>query len=137
MDNGERLCPKCGSPISWVEEARRRDRIYVIAVHYEGYSRDSRGKVKVKRRKCYLGPKGEYVYVSRTHYMEGLVLRGLHDRRRILDYLEALASHLAEKSHEIPRPTLKALARKLESLAHKLQEIAETGVELNDNSRYR
>jgi len=62
--------------------------VYYYAVHV---FKDSSGKRRVK--KCYLGPE-EYEYVSRLHAKEGLTLKGLRDRQRALEYLDALISYL-------------------------------------------
>jgi len=74
------ICPRCGRPISWIEIRRVANREYVYAIHY------SRGK----RDQCYLGPKGDYVHVTTTHRREGLVLKGLSDPNRVIEYFERL-----------------------------------------------
>jgi len=87
-------CPRCGQEYSYLERHRKGGRVYVVAVHYEGYVK-AEGKVRKKVRKCYLGPEGSYDYVSRLHAREGLVLRGASDHERALAYLDALISYLA------------------------------------------
>ena len=48
--------------------------------------------MRKKTRECYLGSE-EYDYVTVTHEREGLVLRGLSDSDRALEYLDALISY--------------------------------------------
>lgn len=35
------VCPRCGSPISWIERYRKGGRVYYVAVHYLGYTKGS------------------------------------------------------------------------------------------------
>ncbi len=79
-------CPRCGRRVVRVRERRIGNRVYLYAVHYEGG----------RKRECYLGPKDRYEYVSRLHERENLALRGLVDKFRAIQYLESLASFLAE-----------------------------------------
>ena len=90
-------CPRCGAPVSYFEEHRRGDRVYVVAVHYEGYDRET-GRKRV--RKCYLGPKNSYAYVTQMHEREGLVLKGMGDRDRVLEYLDAIIHYLETLEYE-------------------------------------
>ena len=90
-------CPRCGAPVSYFEEHRRGGRVYVVAVHYEGYNKETRKK---RVRKCYLGPKGGYAYVTQTHEREGLVLKGMRDRDRVLEYLDAIIHYLETLEYE-------------------------------------
>ena len=78
------ICPRCGRPISWIETRRVANREYVYAIHY------SRGK----RDQCYLGPSSGYVYATTTHRREGLVLKGLNDPNRVLEYFEILLKRI-------------------------------------------
>ena len=80
-------CPRCGRPISWFETRRVGNREYDYAAHYNS-------KKKSKRDLCYLGPKGRYVYVTKTHEKEGLILKGLSDPNRVLEYLEILLKRI-------------------------------------------
>ena len=95
------ICPRCGRPISYFEKHKRGDRTYIIAVHYLGYSKDSKGRIKKRVKKCYLGPEEAYEYVTRTHAKEGLVLRGLIDRDRVLSYLDSIIDYLERNPQEI------------------------------------
>jgi len=96
--------------VSWLETRLHSGREYVYAVHEE---RGSDGKSR--RRVCYLGPKGGYEYVSKLHEREGLVLRGLLDGSRALDYLERLVEYLEERAEEgaIDVERLRKLASRL------------------------
>jgi len=77
------ICPRCGRPISWYETRRIGNREYVYAAHYQKSKRS-------KRDLCYLGPTDGYVLVTATHKKEGLVLKGLNDPNRVLEYLGIL-----------------------------------------------
>jgi len=88
-----RLCPRCGLPFSYLERHVVGGRVYFYAVHY--YGRDECGRKRV--RKCYLGPVF-YVYGSKTHEREGLILRGLIDSERILNYLDAIINYFKRSS---------------------------------------
>jgi hypothetical protein len=50
------ICPRCGQKYDYLEERQRGGNIYLYAIHvtWEGGKR--------KLRKCYLGPKGQYIY---------------------------------------------------------------------------
>ena len=118
-----RICPRCGEPFSYLE--RHRDKVsgktYYYAVHYMGYSRTSSGKIRKKVRKCYLGPE-YYDYVTLTHEREGLVLRGMLDRDRVLSYLDALIGFLNRVRMD---PGLASeLAAKFRLIADRLEEAA-------------
>jgi len=116
--SSERLCPRCGQEYSYLERHRKGGRVYVVAVHYEGYVK-AEGKVKKKVRKCYLGPEGCYDYVSRLHAREGLVLRGASDHERALAYLDALISYLSRV--ELDRTLAESLAERFIKLAEALR----------------
>jgi len=73
--------------------------------------------------KCYLGPR-IYDYVSRLHSHEGLVIKGLSDPERILDYLDAIINYIKELPALDPglAKKIKARARKLLQQLNELQE---------------
>jgi hypothetical protein len=50
------LCPRCGQIYSWLDHLRIGNNTYTYAVHYLG---------KWRRKKCYLSPKYQYIYVSK------------------------------------------------------------------------
>jgi len=77
------ICPRCGRPISWFETRRVGNREYVYAAHYQ------KGK-RGRRDLCYLGPTDGYVLVTATHRREGLILKGLNDPDRVLEYFGIL-----------------------------------------------
>jgi hypothetical protein len=83
------VCPRCGLPYNYVERNRVGERVYLYAVHFEEAVVD--GKVRKRRRRCYLGPAGAYEYVSKLHFREGLLLYGLAVEDRAVRYLESLA----------------------------------------------
>jgi len=89
---GRLVCPRCGGFISWVERRRVGNRIYYYAVHVIDSKRVC-GKIVRRIRKCYLGPE-KYVYVSKLHSIEGLVLRGLVDNYRLVEYLETITKYV-------------------------------------------
>lgn len=112
------ICPRCGVKINWIERRRVGDSIYYYAVHET--------KIEGKRhiRKCYLGPE-TYEYVSRTHAREGLVLRGLLDSDRVLDYLDAIIAYL--EANPLEPQVARHLAVKFKLLAERLEKFgAET-----------
>jgi hypothetical protein len=80
-------CPICGDIIDSIERRPTESNVYLYAVHLEKEG----GKWRV--RKCYLGPESQYIYVSKFHEREGLVLRGLMDFDRALEYLERLKEY--------------------------------------------
>jgi len=51
-----KTCPRCGLPISYMERRKVGSRVYIYAVHYEGYERGPNGRPRPKLRRCYLGP---------------------------------------------------------------------------------
>jgi len=111
-------CPRCGSPISWIETQRKGDRVYYVAVHYAGYTKVG-GKVRKRIKKCYLGPE-VYEYVSRTHQNLGVVLEGAVVDRRVLHYLDAFITALSKA--ELDKPTLVEIVSKLRYLTSRLEE---------------
>ena len=62
--------------------------MHLYTVHYLGYE-----KVRKKTREYYLGPEESYEYVSKTHFREGLVFRGMIDFERALAYLDAIINY--------------------------------------------
>jgi len=118
-------CPRCGGEISWVESQDKGGRVYYYAVHYMGYSKVG-SKIKKKVRRCYLGPE-LYEYVTKTHTREGLVLKGLADGDRALEYLGVLINYLS--SIELDKQLAKELSAKLKQLADRLEKYAEKETE--------
>ena len=78
----KKFCPRCGQPYSYVEEIDIGGRSYLYAVHY---IKDESGKRRKKR--CYLGPKEGYEYVSKTH---DITFYGLDREDRYIKYLEEI-----------------------------------------------
>jgi len=103
------FCPRCGAK-GWIQSKRIGGREYYYCVHYE----------KGKRRYCYLGPK-VYDYATRTHLREGLVLRGLYDEERIIDYLDSIISYLERAQLKLKPELAKQIADRLESIVKKLR----------------
>ena len=118
------ICPVCGRPIDWIERARKGNQVYLYAVHYLGYEKTPKGKIKKKVEKCYLGPERAYIYVTKTHLRDGLVLRGAHDRERLLEYLEAIIRGLNRAALDVSPEFLRDLAERLRSLADTLEHLA-------------
>ena len=110
------VCPRCGSPISWVERQRKGDRVYYYAVHYLGYTKVG-GRVRKRVRRCYLGPES-YEYVSRLHKDLGIVLEGAVVDRRVVHYLDAFVEALSRV--ELDRSTLVEILSKLRYLTQRL-----------------
>ena len=122
MVSNERVCPRCGEPYSYLKRKRVGGKIYLYAVHYLGYSRDSSGRVRKHTRECYLGPEGSYEHVTLTHSREGLILKGMADPDRALAYLDALISYLS--GARLDRGLALKLADRFEVLARRLREAA-------------
>jgi len=115
-----KVCPRCGRPYNYIKEVSKGGRVYLYAVHYEGTEKVN-GKTKIKRKYCYLGPKDRYEYVSKLHSSEGLELRGLADRGREIEYLNAILKNItsselsekdAKKIEKILREALKKVRRR-------------------------
>ena len=102
-----RVCPRCGLPYSYIERRVVGGRVYLYAVHVSKVREGGRSKRKV--RKCYLGPEDSYEYVSKLHEREGIVLRGLADRQRIIKYLDAIIRYI--ESNGDPETLSKIRAR--------------------------
>jgi len=77
-----KICPRCGNSFSYIEEVDRGGRSYLYAVHYV---KDESGKRK--KRRCYLGPKDGYEYVSKTH---DITFYGLDREDRYIKYLNEI-----------------------------------------------
>jgi len=117
------ICPRCGRPIDYFDRVKRGDRVYLYAVHYEGYEKVG-GKIRKRVKKCYLGPIDAYTYVSKTHSNIGLILRGAHDPERVIDYLDALIHYLENPGVDLDPGLLRRIAAKLRELADSLEDIA-------------
>jgi hypothetical protein len=78
----QKICPRCGEPYRWIYRENIHGRSYLYAVHE--YI-DENGRKR--RRKCYLGPEGNYEYVSATHDLE---FYGLTKEDRYIRYLEEI-----------------------------------------------
>ena len=113
----EKICPKCGVKYSWLERRVTKHNVYIYAVHvtFEGKKR--------KVRKCYLGAEKCYKYVERVHYDIAPMLRGLHDSKRAIDYLERIVDFLESNSEEFDLETLKDMRARLEGFLAYLDSI--------------
>lgn len=118
-----KMCPRCGAPFKWLEKRRIGNRVYYYAVHELRIG----GRRYIK--KCYLGPE-TYTYVTKLHSREGLELRGLVDRSRVLEYLDAIIGYL--QSVELEPVLALELAKRFEEIAKALRKAA--GVEHGDQS---
>jgi len=77
-----KICPRCGNSFSYIEEVDRGGRSYLYAVHYVKDESSKR-----KKRRCYLGPKDGYEYVSKTH---DIIFYGLDREDRYIKYLNEI-----------------------------------------------
>ena len=118
-----KICPRCGAPFKWLERRRIGNRVYYYAVHELRVG----GRRYIK--KCYLGPE-TYTYVTKLHSREGLELRGLVDRSRVLEYLDAIIGYL--QSVELEPVLALELAKRFEEIAKALRRAA--GVEHENQS---
>jgi len=114
-------CPVCGLPIDFYERktfrSRKGSRTYIYAVHI---LKDPSGK-RIRKR-CYLGPEDSYVYVSKTHFRDGLQFYGLHKEDRVLDYLRNLLQRI--RSMDLSDTEKISIARLLEETARDLRSSA-------------
>ena len=110
----DKRCPRCGRQYEYIEERKQGERVYFYAVHVEKLPS---GKRRVK--KCYLGPL-VYEYVSKLHNKEGLVLKGLLENNRTLEYIETLLNSLLNSS--LDPETRKRVAEKLRFYADLLEK---------------
>jgi hypothetical protein len=104
----EKICPRCGSPYNYLSTTVVNGREYVYAVHVI-----SRSKGKVKLRKCYLGPKQEYINVSKLHEDLGLNFKPITEPERALEYLAKIVDYLNEHGEKEQIREAKALLKTL------------------------
>ena len=104
-----RICPRCGLPISWIEKRKTPHNNYYYAVH-----RIKVSKNKVKIKKCYLGPIEDYIYVTRLHEDIGLVLKGMNNGSRVLEYLRDI--HEFVERNNLKKEFLLELKRVIEAI---------------------
>ncbi|RLE62615.1 MAG: hypothetical protein DRJ38_09355 [Thermoprotei archaeon] len=99
-----KVCPRCGAKYSYIERRIKGNQVYLYAVHRW----KENGKTKI--RKCYLGPERDYIYVTKLHEDENLVLMGLMNHDRAVQYLKTLVEYFSEKSREeLTRQEIEAL----------------------------
>jgi len=121
----KKVCPKCGEPYSYVEEIDIGGRTYLYAVHYV---KDENGKRKKKR--CYLGPKEGYEYVSKTH---NIIFYGLDRQDRYIRYLEEIlrllgsSEPVSSEPEEFKKIFLNVM--RMRSLAKKIERRSEEHLE--------
>ncbi len=102
-----KICPRCNEPMNYFKNRRQYNRVYVYAVHLD------------KGKECYLGPKDGYVYVSKLHQKEGLVLKGYTDSGRVLEYLDAIINHVSNT--EIDKETKQEIVDRVKRLLKALK----------------
>lgn len=117
-EESKHRCPRCGAEYSYIKSRKRGDRVYLYAVHYLGYERAG-GRVRKHARECYLGP-AIYKYVSGLHEREGLLLRGLVDSSRALEYIETLLEYIVNM--DMDRDTAQAIISMLREALRILEE---------------
>ena len=111
------LCPRCGQPISYYKRKKVGNRVYVYAVHYVKVGGKSR------KKECYLGPEDEYEYVSRMHMREGLMLKGMADKKRAVEYLETLIQNITETAEQLEAHELRRLEQMLTQAQQQIHTI--------------
>jgi len=121
----KKVCPKCGKPYSYIEEIDIGGRTYLYAVHYV---KDENNKRKKKR--CYLGPKEGYEYVSKTHK---IIFYGLDRQDRYIRYLEEilrlLGSEVTVSSEPEEFKKVFINVMRMRSLAKKIERRSEEHLE--------
>jgi len=104
-----KICPRCGSPYSYIKRKTVDNRVYLYAVHYIGRGRNRYQKL------CYLGAEGSYRHVERVL---GLKLEGLGSLD-LLGVIEACIEKLSwmkGRGLELQTERLKRIMLSLESL---------------------
>ena len=129
MSLPNKICPRCGRRISYLKKRRIRGRTYVYAVHYLG-SKDG----KKITEECYLGPLESYEYVSKLHEREGLVLKGLIDNERVLDYLRSILDYLVYQ--DLPKYVLKEAIEMIEECLRELKRKLEFEEKLSGRDKF-
>jgi len=120
-----KICPRCGNPFSYIEEVDRGGRLYLYAVHYV---KDESGRRK--KRRCYLGPKDGYEYVSKTH---DIIFYGLDREDRYIRYLEEILDLFA--SEESVSTDLERFKRDFENVIKMRSLVKRINNEINDRLR--
>jgi len=111
------ICPRCGEPFSYVSKEKRGFRYYYYAVH-EYYSNGKR-----TRHKCYLGPVDEYIHVSDLHReREGLILYGLINKERALEYFDVLVSYIAKEIPDLSPEKVRYVIDRLDYLKQLIEK---------------
>jgi hypothetical protein len=125
------VCPRCGKE-GTLELKRVGQREYVYVDHFY---KDANGNWRKYR--CYLGPADEYVYVTRTHLREGLILRGIvqvvegkvYLNPRALQYVRDLARYITQHSEElrgrVDSTEINATILELENAVNALKKLLE------------
>jgi hypothetical protein len=108
----KKICPRCGLRFTYIEEREKGNNVYLYVVHE--YRENKRRKV----RRCYLGPKSEYINVTHMHEREGVVFRGMLDYDRSIDYLKSIIDYLKNEKLDDNR------RRKISEIAKSLIDIA-------------
>jgi len=120
-----KICPRCGNSFSYIEEVDRGGRLYLYAVHYV---KDESGRRK--KRRCYLGPKDGYEYVSKTH---DIIFYGLDREDRYIRYLEEILDLFA--SEESVSTDLERFKRDFENVIKMRSLVKRINNEINDRLR--
>ncbi len=88
-----RICPRCGAKFDYIDTKRVGGREYLYCVHVQ-YERDpATGERKKRKKKCYVGPAGQYEYVTRQHRRESLAFRGMLHSQRLYEYLQDILAN--------------------------------------------
>ena len=125
-----RICPRCGGAYSYIEERKKGEQVYYLAVHVRYEKTDGGYKRHVK--KCYLGP-DLYKYVSKLHEREDLAFAGLVDQDRLVDYLDTIYENVMNSDslsylgllNEKGNPKIdevEKLIKKLEDMINKIRQ---------------
>jgi hypothetical protein len=104
----KKICPICHRKFTYIEHREKGNNVYLYAVHEY-----REGKVR-KVKKCYISPEKEYINVTKRHAEEGIVLKGMLDYDRSIDYLKSIIDYLKnEKLDDNRRREISEIAKDL------------------------
>ncbi|MEM4593378.1 MAG: hypothetical protein QW196_08270 [Sulfolobales archaeon] len=105
------VCPRCGNPGKLIAKQTPHN-VYYYVYHS-------------RKKMCYIGPQA-YIYTTRLHDFE---LRGAHDSRRYVDYLNEIVDVLTEMLRDESRRDRDEILRALEGALKKIERALQSSRE--------